>query len=118
MPPLDLLFQHLIHHLVLLNDAQPLELLALNLQRIHGPTPTADILNLARNMSARIIFPLAPLNDSAQHSCDVHTRPAPIGEALPHHLTARLPQYELRMRVPAHTSSFTGCSSALILLNI
>ena len=59
MPPLNLLFQHLIHHLVLLNDAQAFELLALNLQLIHGSTPTADIFDLARNMSACMISPLA-----------------------------------------------------------
>lgn len=58
MPPLDLLLQHLIHHLMLLNHTQPLKPLTLNLQRIHRPTPPTNILHLARKASAHIIYTL------------------------------------------------------------
>lgn len=49
MPLRNLLFQHLIHHLMLLNHRQALELCRLDFQRIHGATATAYVLHLSRH---------------------------------------------------------------------
>jgi hypothetical protein len=46
MPSLNLLLQHFINHLMLFDDRQSLKLRTLDLQRIHGPASTADILDL------------------------------------------------------------------------
>lgn len=46
MPTLDLFFQDRIDHLVLLYDRQAFKLWRLDLQRIHGSAPAANILHL------------------------------------------------------------------------
>ena len=45
MPSLDLVAEHAIHEPVLLDDAQPAELLAHNVQRVHGPAAAGDVLD-------------------------------------------------------------------------
>jgi hypothetical protein len=66
VPARNLLLEHLIHHLMLLDHTQAVEPLALNLQRIHGATPAADILHLARhhvsmrNLSSALVTRLIP----------------------------------------------------------
>jgi hypothetical protein len=46
MPPRNLLLEHLIHKLMLLNHAQPFELGRLNGYRVHGATAPRNVLDL------------------------------------------------------------------------
>jgi hypothetical protein len=46
MPPRNLLLKHLIHKLMLLNHAQPLEFGRLNRYRVHGATAPRNVLDL------------------------------------------------------------------------
>jgi hypothetical protein len=46
MPALNFVLQHLIYQLVLLYDRQALELGRFDLDRVHGPTAAADVLDL------------------------------------------------------------------------
>jgi hypothetical protein len=76
MPARNLLLEHLIDHFMLLDHAQAVEPRALNLQRIHGATPAADILHLVRhhvslrNLSSPPATRLIP--QIPQHPHDVH----------------------------------------------
>jgi hypothetical protein len=51
MPLRDLLLEHLVHQLVLLDHCQALEFRRFNVQRVHGPATAADVLHLSLNVS-------------------------------------------------------------------
>lgn len=70
MPARDLVRQDLVHHLVLLNDAQALELGRLNAQRIHRATTTTDILDLEEEHQVSSKIPSGPRKPRKLHmSC-------------------------------------------------
>jgi hypothetical protein len=46
MPPRNLLLEHLIHKLMLLDDRQPRKLARLDFDGVHGAAAAADILDL------------------------------------------------------------------------
>jgi hypothetical protein len=52
VPLRDLLLQYLVDQLMLLDHCQAFEFWRLNVQRVHGPATTTDVLHLSLNVSA------------------------------------------------------------------